>query len=57
MGSTLEPEVRKEASNEIPRQYLSAEKARRVLGWSPLLSLDDGLRATIAWYRKFLADA
>jgi len=57
MGSTLEPEVRDEASNEIPRQYLSAEKARRVLGWSPLLSLDDGLRATIAWYRKFLADA
>ena len=35
MGSDLEPDVRNEASHEIRHQYLSAEKARRVLGWEP----------------------
>jgi CDP-glucose 4,6-dehydratase len=55
MDSTLEPEVRNETANEIRRQYLSAEKARRVLGWRPLFTLDEGLRRTIDWYRDFFA--
>ena len=54
MGSDLLPEVRNEASNEIRHQYLSAEKARRVLGWQPLFTLDSGLDRTIKWYREFL---
>ena len=54
LDSDLEPDVRNEATNEIRRQYLSAEKARAALGWRPLFSLDEGLRATIAWYREFL---
>src|SRR5260221_10140889 len=41
MGSSLEPDVRNEASNEIRHQYLSAERARRELGWRPLFSLDE----------------
>lgn len=57
MGSDLEPDVRNEASNEIIHQYLSAEKARRVLGWSPLFTLDEGLRRTIDWYREALGHA
>jgi CDP-glucose 4,6-dehydratase len=54
MGSDLLPEVRNEASNEIRHQYLSAEKARRVLGWQPLFTLDGGLDRTIRWYEAFL---
>ncbi len=57
MGSELEPDVRNEASNEIIHQYLSAAKARKELGWSPLFDLDGALVATIAWYKEFLADA
>ena len=53
MDSKLRPDVRNEATNEIRQQYLSAEKARRVLGWQPLFSLDEGLTRTIAWYRDF----
>ena len=45
MDSDLLPEVRNEASNEIRHQYLSAEKARRVLGWQPLFTLEEGLSA------------
>jgi CDP-glucose 4,6-dehydratase len=54
LGSRLEPDVRNEASNEIRHQYLSAAKARRMLRWEPLFTLDQGLAATIAWYKEFL---
>ncbi len=54
MNSPLAPEVRNEASNEIRDQYLSAERARRLLNWSPLFTMEEGLRRTIAWYRGFL---
>jgi CDP-glucose 4,6-dehydratase len=55
MDSKLEPEILSQASNEIRHQYLSAEKARRTLGWKPLFTLDSGLERTIAWYRDFLS--
>lgn len=56
MGSQLEPDIRSEATNEIRHQYLSAAKAKRVLGWQPLFTLDEGLRRTIDWYREFLTE-
>ncbi len=52
MGSKLKPVIRNEARNEIIHQYLSASKARRVLGWKPLFTLDEGLKETIQWYRS-----
>ncbi|MFI5245074.1 MAG: GDP-mannose 4,6-dehydratase, partial [Gemmatimonadales bacterium] len=55
MKSPLEPDVRAEARNEIQHQWLSAAKARRVLGWAPRFTLDEGLDRTIAWYRESLA--
>lgn len=53
MNSDLKPEIRNEATNEIRHQYLSAEKARRLLNWKPLFTLDEGLSRTIDWYRQF----
>jgi CDP-glucose 4,6-dehydratase len=53
MDSSLQPEIRYEASNEIRHQYLSAERARTELGWNPLFTLEEGLTQTIAWYREF----
>jgi CDP-glucose 4,6-dehydratase len=55
MGSNLQPDVRGEAANEIPHQYLCAEKARRMLGWHPRYALDEALDETVAWYRDFLS--
>jgi CDP-glucose 4,6-dehydratase len=57
MGSDLVPEVRGEATHEIPAQFLDASKARSVLGWTPLFSLDEGLERTITWYREALGAA
>jgi CDP-glucose 4,6-dehydratase len=53
MDSDLEPILLGQAANEIEHQYLSAEKARKLLGWKPHYTLDEGLTRTIAWYRKF----
>jgi CDP-glucose 4,6-dehydratase len=39
---------------EIDAQYLSAEKARALLGWRAEVSLDEGLKHTIEWYRSHL---
>lgn len=50
----LEPIVRNEASSEIPKQYLSSEKARRVLEWESKHALGDGLVETVEWYREYL---
>jgi CDP-glucose 4,6-dehydratase len=57
MGSDLEPEIRNEAVNEIREQYLSAAKARRMLQWKPVFSLDQGLSRTIEWYRNMFEKA
>jgi CDP-glucose 4,6-dehydratase len=55
MGSKLEPVVLGEAKNEIKHQYLSAKKARELLGWEPRWELGDALAETVAWYRHHLA--
>jgi CDP-glucose 4,6-dehydratase len=55
MKSSLQPDVRREARNEIPHQYLSAEKARRMLHWQPRYELDAALAETIAWYQQYFA--
>jgi CDP-glucose 4,6-dehydratase len=55
MRSDLKPEIRNQATGEIRSQYLSAQKARKILGWKPLFTLEEGLKRTIDWYRKFLA--
>jgi len=54
MESDLKPDVRGEADHEIIHQYLSAEKARKLLGWAPLFSLEEALLRTVDWYREYL---
>lgn len=55
MNSNLELDIRNEASNEIRHQYLSAAKARRMLDWRPLFTIDEGIAQTIQWYKDFFA--
>lgn len=57
MDSNLEPVVRNNATGEIRRQFLSAQKSRQVLGWKPLLTLEEGLERAIQWYRTLLAES
>ncbi len=52
----LKPLILGKASprNEISRQYLSINKAARVLGWAPRYDLEAGLRWTINWYKNYI---
>ena len=54
--SHLEPVVLNRANNEIKHQYLSADKARKMLGWESKYPLEEGLKETIEWYKNFLRE-
>ncbi len=55
-GKNLEPRVmlQSKIEREIDVQYLSADKAEARLDWRAEVSLDEGLRRTIEWYRAHL---
>lgn len=39
---------------EIQKQTLSWDKAKNILGWEPVYTLDEALNDTVEWYRKRL---
>lgn len=41
---------------EVTSQYVSSNRAKKVLGWNARVTLDEGLSKTIAWYKKYLSD-
>jgi len=38
-----------------PRRSVDGSKARRLLGWSPRVSLEEGLTRTVEWYNDHRA--
>jgi CDP-glucose 4,6-dehydratase len=52
-GSGLDPEYHGAGNpaGEIDRQYVDSAKLRGLTGWSPAISLRDGLIRTLDWYR------
>jgi len=55
MGKKVEPKILGEAKNEIDRQYLDSQKAKKILNWAPKYNLDQGLKETIAWYKAYFS--
>lgn len=53
MDSDLEPLILNQTTNEIRDQYLSAEKARTLLNWHPMYTIEDGIKKTVNWYKIF----
>jgi CDP-glucose 4,6-dehydratase len=49
----LVPRILNIARGEIHAQYLDSSLASRVLGWKPEWTLENGLEATINWYRTY----
>lgn len=56
MKSDLPPRILNTATHEIKDQYLNADKAKEILGWSADIDLADGLERTIKWYLNFFID-
>lgn len=52
----LKPEILNEVRGEIKDQFLSAQKAMKMLGWKPRYSLEEGLRRTVDWYTEFFRE-
>jgi CDP-glucose 4,6-dehydratase len=55
------PELRWESSSgvhphETQALYLDTAKARSLLGWRPVWTLPDALKATAVWYRTYMRD-
>jgi CDP-glucose 4,6-dehydratase len=52
-GTSVRPDVRGDGTppGEIDRQWLDSTKLRELTGWEPAVTLEDGLRRTIDWYR------
>ena len=55
--TNLQPEILNKAKAEIVAQYLTSEKAKRVLNWEPKYNLDKGLKETYEWYNQFFNKA
>lgn len=52
-GSDVEPDIQGQAIpyREIDRQYVDSSKLHELTGWRPRVSLEEGLRRTVDWYR------
>lgn len=37
---------------DVPATWADVSKAQRLLGWSPQVPIEEGLRRTVAWYRE-----
>ncbi|MCA2002813.1 MAG: SDR family NAD(P)-dependent oxidoreductase [Chloroflexi bacterium] len=49
-----DPQRIRPGKSEVMKLWASNEKAQRMIGWQPRVSLDDGLRATIEWISAHL---
>jgi CDP-glucose 4,6-dehydratase len=55
-GTGVAPDVRGAGTpaGEITRQWVDSTKLRTMSGWAPQVTLEEGLRRTIDWYREYL---
>lgn len=42
--------------NEIWRMYSDSSKAKRLLGWEPKVSFDEGLKTTVNWFKEYFEE-
>ena len=54
-GTRVLPDVRGTdiTRDETPHQWVDSTKLRTMSGWAPKVPLEDGLRRTVDWYRRY----
>jgi nucleoside-diphosphate-sugar epimerase len=51
VGGTVEPTYAKVRPGDVRDSQADIDKARRLLGYEPTVSFEEGLRRTVAWYQ------
>ena len=51
VGASVEPVYRETRQGDVRDSQADIQKARALLGYEPIVSFEDGLARTIAWYR------
>lgn len=52
LGTAFEPVLAPERPGDIKHSRAGVEKARQLLGYEPVVSFDEGLARTVAWYQN-----
>jgi UDP-glucose 4-epimerase len=55
VGSHVQIEFGVGRPGDYKGKEVSAEKARRILGWVPEIEFEEGMRRTVEWYRETYA--
>jgi nucleoside-diphosphate-sugar epimerase len=55
VGAQVEPTYVESRAGDVRDSQADISKARRLLGYTPMVSFEEGLRQTIAWYRSAAA--
>jgi len=51
VNGTIEPTYAEERAGDVRDSQANISKAKRLLGYEPLVSFEEGLRKTLSWYR------
>ncbi len=57
IGADVEPTYTETRTGDVRDSQADIDKARRLLGYEPLVSFEEGLRRTVEWYRAAAAAA
>jgi len=52
LGRRARRDLRPPHPADVPATWADISKARELLGWAPRISLEEGLRRTVAWYME-----
>lgn len=53
IGKKIEYKIVNNQKNEIPRQSLNWDKAKKLLSWQPIFSLEKGIMESFEWYKNY----
>ncbi|MEB2792590.1 MAG: GDP-mannose 4,6-dehydratase [Caldisphaeraceae archaeon] len=54
MGKAIDPVFKEARKNDIKRSVADISKAKEVLSWSPKVKLEDGIKKTVDYYKRYL---
>jgi nucleoside-diphosphate-sugar epimerase len=51
VGAKVEPKYAESRAGDVRDSQADISKARRILGYAPIVTFEEGLKRTVAWYR------